>query len=162
MNEIWVETGNVNNYNKTIVAISNMGRIKTRDGKIRESKYRESVTMCGKKIRIYVFLAHHFIPKTKEDVRLNRNCIDHITHNPIGMNINDVRNLRWCTHKENMGFPEARENNKKAHLGSKHEPRSEFGKKFFEHYGLHSKEDVSLYSKECRYYHYHKKCSWEE
>ena len=163
MTEIWVETGNVNNYNKTIVAISNKGRIRTKDGEVRDSKYRELVTINGEQSRIYVILANKFIPKTDEDIKLGRDTIDHITHNPTDMSINDVRNLRWCTQKENSGFPEARENNRKAQLGSKHEPRSEFGKKFLEHYGLHSNDDVKLYDKEkCYYYRHNHKCRWEK
>lgn len=163
MTEIWIETGNVNNYNKTIVAISNMGRVKTKDGEIRVSTRFESVTQNGKYIKIHRFIAKHFIPKTEEDIRLNRDTVDHITHNPTDVNINDVRNLRWCTQKENMGFPEAIENNRKAQLGSKHEPRSEFGRKFLEHYGLHSNDDKTLYDKEkCYYYRHNHKCSWEK
>ena len=162
MKEIWVETGN-NKQNNSIVAISNTGLLRIKNGKIRVSKLRESVIYKGKYTTVYRFIAQHFIPKTEEDIRLNRDTVDHISHNPIGMNINDVRNLRWCTRKENNGFPEARENQRKAQLGSKHEPRSEFGRKFLEHYGLHSKEDVTLYRKECSYYHNHNhKCSWEK
>ena len=70
MKEIWIETGNMNNYNKTIVAISNKGRIRTKDGEVRDSKYREQVTINGTQIRIYVFIANKFIPKTEEDIKL--------------------------------------------------------------------------------------------
>lgn len=119
MTEIWIETNNRNNYNKTIVAISNTGCVKQKNGEIRPSRYREMVTFNGKQIRIYRFIAEHFILKTPEDIELGRNQIDHITHNPPGMNINDVRNLRWCTQKENMGFEEARINNSKGHIGNK-------------------------------------------
>ena len=162
MTEIWVETGNTSRQNNTIVAISNKGRIRTKDGEIRVSKRVEKVTQDGERTLIHRLIAKHFIPKTEEDIRLNRNFIDHITHNPVAMNINDVRNLRWCTRKENNGFPEARENQRKAQLGSKHEPRSEFGKKFLEHYGLHFSDDIKLYYRELVYYKQHKKCSWEK
>lgn len=118
MTEVWIETNNKNNYSKTIVAISNMGNVKLKNGEIRPSRYREMVTYKGKQIRIYRFIANHLIPKSEEDIELNRNQIDHITHNPVGMNINDVRNLRWCTQKENMGFDEARYNNSKGHIGN--------------------------------------------
>ena len=162
MTEIWVETGNNKQYN-SIVAISNTGLLKTKSGEIRESKYREHITFNGKKCRVYQFIAKHFIPKTEEDIKLNRNCIDHITHNPVGMNINDVRNMRWCTNKENSGFEEARRHRSESLKGKKLEPRSEFGRKFLEHYGLHSNDDVILYMKEKSFYHRHnKKCSWEE
>lgn len=39
--------------------------------------------------------------------------------------------------------------------------KSEFNRKFFEHYGITNKEDISLCNKERCYYHYHKKCRWE-
>ena len=164
MTEIWVETGNTSRQNNTIVAISNKGRIRTKDGEIRVSKRVEKVTQDGERTLIHRLIAKHFIPKTEEDIRLNRNCIDHITHNPVGMNINDVRNLRWCTRKENNGFPEARENKRKAQLGksgSRYHPRSDFSKKFYEHYGLHYSDDKKLYCKERQYYRRNKKCSWE-
>lgn len=162
MTEIWVETGNNKQYN-SIVAISNTGLLKTKSGEIRESKIREDIIYKGKHSRIHRVIAQHFIPKTEEDIRLNRNIVDHITHNPVGMNINDVRNLRWCTRKENNGFPEARENQRKAQLGSKHEHRSEFGKKFYEHYGLHFSDDIKLYYRELVYYNRHNnKCRWEK
>lgn len=119
MTEVWIETNNKNNYNKTIVAISNMGNVKLKNGDIRPSRYREMVTINGKQIRIYRVIAEHFIPKTQEDIELGRNEIDHKTHEPVEMNINDIRNLRWCTQKENMGFEEARINNSKGHIGNK-------------------------------------------
>jgi hypothetical protein len=161
MNEVWFETNNINNYHKTIIAISNTGCVKQKNGEIRPARYREMVTINGKQIRIYRVIAEHFIPKTQEDIELGRDEVDHKTHEPLGMNINDVRNLRWCTHKENMGFDEARNNNRKAQLGTKHEPRSEFGRKFLEHYGLHSNDDSKLYDREKSYYRKHNKCSWE-
>ena len=160
MNEIWIPTGNINNYPKTIIAVSSFGRIKCKDGSIRYSKYGDKVTIKGKQFRIYRFLADNFLIKTDEDIRLNRNQVDHITHNPSA-NINNINNLRWCTQKENMGFDEARVNNRKGQLGSKHEPRSEFGKKFFEHYKLHYSDNVDLYTKEKGHFYKHKKCSWE-
>lgn len=161
MKEIWIETGNVNNYNKTIVAISNKGRIRTKNGEVRDSKYLEKVTIDGKQIKIYVFIANKFIPKTEEDTKLCRNAVDHKTHNPKGMNINDVRNLRWCTNKENSNFEEAIIHRSKSHSGLRYEPRSYFGKKFYEHYGLHCADDNKLYNRELMYYKRNKKFSWE-
>lgn len=161
MKEIWVETGNNKQYN-SIVAISNTGLLKIKSGEIRESKLRDVIIYNGKYCRVHQFIAEHFIPKTEEDINLGRNIVDHITHNPVGINVNDVRNLRWCTSKENSNFDEAVRNRIESHKGLKLKPRSEFGRKFFEHYGLHSKEDIALYSKECSFYHKHnKKCSWE-
>ena len=70
--------------------------------------------------------------------------------------------MRWCTNKENSGFEEARRHRSESLKGKKLEPRSEFGRKFIEHYGIHSCENKDLYCKEKRYYYRNKKCSWEE
>ena len=82
MKEIWIETGN-NRKRNAIVAISNTGLLRTKDGTIRESKYREVFRLNGELCRVYQFIANNFIPKTEEDLRLGRNTIDHITHNPV-------------------------------------------------------------------------------
>lgn len=160
--ELWVYTGNKNNYNKTIIAVSNRGRIKTKDGNIRYSKYRKRFSINGVGEYIYRFLATNFIHKTEEDIRLGRDEVDHITHKPDGMNINDVRNLRWCTHAENMGFPEARTNFSKAQKGKPRKPFSDFGKKFFEQFGITNIDNPKLYNREKLWYYKHNhKCSWE-
>lgn len=159
MKEIWIETGN-NKRCDSIVAISNTGLLRTKDGAIRESKYREAIRLNGKLCRVYEFIAEHFIPKTQEDLDLGRYEIDHKTHSPEGMNINDVRNLRWCTHEENMRFEEVRKHISESCTGLRY-TRSEFGKKFYEHYGLHCSDDNKLYTKEKSYFYRHNKCSWE-
>lgn len=160
MKEIWVETGNNKQYN-SVVAISNTGLLKTKDGKVRESKIRDVIIYKGEYCRIHRFIAQHFIPKTEKDIRLGRNVVDHITHNPVGMNINDVRNLRWCTNKENSNFDEARRHFSEGHTGLRY-PRNEFGRKFYEHYGFFSTDNRKLFNKEKDYYKQHKKCSWEK
>lgn len=114
--------------------------------------------MNGKYRYIHRFIAEHFIPPTDEDKALGRNQIDHITHKPIGMNINDVRNLRWCTHKENHNFDECRENQRKAMLN---QALSEFGKKYIEHYGYGYTENPKQYDREKHYYYRHGRCRWE-
>lgn len=159
MKEIWIETGNNKRYN-SIVAISNTGLLRTKDGQIRESKFREVIRLNGKLHRVHQIIAEHFIPKTQEDLDLGRNIIDHKTHEPDGMNINDVRNLRWCTNKENSNFDEARKHFSEGHTGLRY-PRNEFGRKFYEHYGFFSTDNRKLFNKEKEYYIQHNKCSWE-
>lgn len=86
----------------------------------RPSKYDDNVCLSKTdKVKVYKLMAETFIQKTEEDIKLGRNVVDHITHNPVNMNINDVRNLRWCTKYENDHFPEAHENKRKAMLGKK-------------------------------------------
>lgn len=164
MKELWKETGNTIVKDNVIVAVSNMGRIKRRDGTIEFSSYRQDFYVNKEKTRIYRFIAEHFIPKTQEDIALGRNEIDHITHEPVGMNINDVRNLRWCTHKENMGFEEVRTKLSKSNIGTEKEcsPHSDFGRKYREHFCIRWKDNPKQYQDEINYYKRHNnKCSWE-
>ena len=158
MKEIWIETGNNKQYN-SVVAISNTGLLKTKTGEIRESKYNDVLRIKGKLYKVHQIIANNFIPKTEEDLLLGRNVVDHKTHNPIGMNINDVRNLRWCTIKENNNFDEARKHLSEGHTGIGI-PRSEFGWKYKEKYGL-TVLDRKRYIRELDYYKKFGKCSWE-
>lgn len=111
MKEEWIIINRKCNKPNVIVAISNTGKIKRTNGVIEVTDRRKHVVrLNGKQFRIERAIATLFIPKTEEDIRLGRYCVDHITHNPTNMNINDVRNLRWCTYKENNNFPEALSN----------------------------------------------------
>ena len=96
----------------TVVAVSNTGKLKRANGEITPSELRRShVRIDGKNVRVHRIIAEHFIigPKRPEQI-----FVDHITHNPEGMNVNDVRNLRWCTILENNNFEEAHQNHLKA------------------------------------------------
>lgn len=111
MIEEWIEIKHKQKKPNSIVAVSNTGCIKRENGEIEVADIRETtVRYNGKLCRLHRLIATLFIPKTEEDIRLGRNTVDHITHHPIGININDVRNLRWCTQKENTNFPEALSN----------------------------------------------------
>lgn len=113
--EEWKSTNNTSYRGDTIVEVSNYGRLKLKSGEIRDSYYRQVMRYEGKTTKVHIVIAKLFMPKTDEDIRLGRNCIDHKTHNPIGININDVRNLRWCTYKENNNFEEGKLNKHKPH-----------------------------------------------
>ena len=110
----WLELKPEMLQGRSIVAISDTGLMKRHNGIIEPIPYRQNVTVNGKKVRAYRLIAEHFIPKTEEDIKLGRDCVDHITHEPTAMNINDIRNLRWCTYKENNNFDEAKSNQYKA------------------------------------------------
>lgn len=112
MNEIWIEIEQpANNYNPlAIMAISNYGNMKRRNGVIEPIPLRQTIYGGNRKIIAYRLLMEHFKPKTEEDIALGRNQVDHITHNPTDMNVNDIRNMRWCTIKENANFEEAKYN----------------------------------------------------
>ncbi len=116
--EIWISTGNKSNYSSTIIAVSNCGRIMRKNGKIEIASYRQRVHVRGIQMRVYHFLANNFIVKTEDDILHQRTVIDHITHTPDNMYINDVRNLRWCTHQENCNFQEAKLNKSNAKIGN--------------------------------------------
>lgn len=108
--EIWISTGNKSNNSSTIIAVSNCGRIMRKNGKIEIASCRLFLYVGEKRSRIlvYRFLAKNFIAKTEDDILKQRDVIDHITHEPTNMYINDVRNLRWCTQKENCNFEETK------------------------------------------------------
>ena len=113
MKEEWIEIEQKSNKPNAIVAVSNTGCVRRYNGKITVTTLRDSIIRYkGKQIRLHRLIAMLFIPKTEEDIRLNRDTVDHITHNPVGMNINDVRNLRWCNVKENNNFDEAKSKKK--------------------------------------------------
>lgn len=107
--EIWFELNNKGCFATAIKSISNRGRMKRKNGVIEEIPYRTMVRHNGERLFCYRLLLEHFKPKSLEDKILGRDVVDHITHNPVGMLINDVRNLRWCTPKENCNFEECRQ-----------------------------------------------------
>ena len=109
--EEWVNISHKSHRGRCIVAVSNKGRIKLSNGVIEESKYR---TRVNGGIRIYHIIADNFLITVHSK---EQKYIDHITHRPSNMNINDVRNLRWCTIKENNNFEEARVNKSKSKKG---------------------------------------------
>lgn len=163
--ELWVETGNLSTDGRTSIAFSNCGRIRRKNGVVEYSKYRQLVRYKGKLVKLHRIISEHFIPKTEEDLRLNRNIIDHITHHPNGMNVNDIRNMRWCTQKENCNFDEARMNRSKAarrearmnrskstSKAMLNRPKSVFGQLYFSKYGYSKKHNVNQYCREYMYY----------
>lgn len=102
---------------KEVVAISDLGNWKRRDGRIEPIPMRSGrVRIYGRRIRAYIVIAMNFLVTVR---RPDQILIDHITHHPEGINPNDVRNLRWCSSKENQNFEEALENMSKAKLGAK-------------------------------------------
>lgn len=90
--------------------VSNHGRIR-RDGKIIEPSINEWGYKRLSFGLVHRIVAENFIPKTKEDIKLNRNEVDHIDGNKLN---NNISNLRWCTHIENINFPLARKNQYKS------------------------------------------------
>ena len=99
--------------------------------------------------------------------------IDHI--NTIKTD-NRVENLRCVTRSGNMLNPLTRKRNSEAQMNkvlseetrnkisnSMKKPKSDFGEKFFEHYGFTKRGgDINLYNRELYWYRRHNKvCRWE-
>lgn len=152
-NEIWkkVERKIRRKRHNNIIAVSNCGRVMYANGEIKFSNYEQQILVNGKFIHIYRVFAELFVDKSEDDIMYGRNIVDHITHEPVNMNINDIRNLRWCTRKENHNFDEVKNKMKlkHKHLSS---VRTSFGKKFTEKYGIVNADNKSLYNK--LYYRY--------
>lgn len=167
--EIWVATNNKARTKMRVIAFSNCGRIMRANGTIEFTKYRQPISINGVTKRIHVFIAEAFIPKTEDDILKKRNCIDHRTHAPENININDVRNLRWCTHKENCNFTEVLINRAPSQFKHGHDTwnkgvsttRTEFGKKFVSHFDCLINYDYNLYRREKKIWERTGKCSWE-
>lgn len=152
--EIWISTNPQRKDAMNAIAISNCGRLMRGDGTIEFTKLRQQVTFYGERRRIHRILADFFIPKTEEDIIRQRDVIDHITHNPTNMNVNDIRNLRWCTKLENDRFPERRKQLSNVMKGY-------VAKSIEEHYGKPISDIRRIYENERSYYQRHKKFRWE-
>lgn len=102
--------------------VSNLGRIKSlpkmrgfvlQESKIKNEEYSNGYVRCklhkgkeSRKFLVHRLVAEAFIPNPE-----NKPQIDHIDRI---RNNNNVANLRWCTPKENVHFPETYECRKKA------------------------------------------------
>ena len=90
--------------------VSTLGNIK-RDGQIVELKINDWGYYALSFALVHKIVAEAFIPKTEEDILLNRTEVDHKDGNKLNNNVN---NLRWCTHAENISFPLARQKQQEA------------------------------------------------
>jgi hypothetical protein len=116
IDEQWVDIPRVQNQKNAIIAISNTGKYRKLDGTIGVLKIRKRVMYCSKYQHCSRIIAENFLITVR---RSDQVFVDHITHTPTEYNVNDVRNLRWCTKAENNGFEEARENMSKSLKGEK-------------------------------------------
>lgn len=139
--EIWFSVPTTARDSRRVIALSNCGRAMRGNGEIFETNYLTRIKFNGKSYHVYRLIIEYFKPKTEDDMIKNRTIVDHITHNPIGIGINDIRNLRWCTQRENCNFEEIHTN-----LCDKKKPTTYFGKWFIENYGKPS-EHKALYNR---------------
>lgn len=136
---MWLEIKHKGNNLKpnTIVAISDDGYMMLHNGEIKVIPYRQHIRTTNGKIRAYKLIADNFLITVH---RPDQTMIDHMTHKPSNMNINDVRNLRYCTNAENLGFPESRENLSKAKKGKSTWNKGVYGDEYINHFknGIHN------------------------
>lgn len=104
IDEQWVKIPKIRVEKKSIIAISNTGKYRRVDGTEGSLGLRQKFFYNGELELCYRIIAEHFLITVK---RQDQDQIDHITHNPSEYEVNDVRNLRWCTKAENNGFEEA-------------------------------------------------------
>ena len=110
IDEQWVDVPQSQYHKRTICQVSNTGKYRRNNGEV------GVLTKCQfthrpEQIIFSHFIAEHFLITVR---RPDQNCIDHITHTPTEYNINDIRNLRWCSKAENNMFEEAVENRSKS------------------------------------------------
>ncbi len=120
MIEEWIEIKRKHVRQDNIIAVSNFGNVKYRSGEIRPAALRQQLIEDGKHKVIAHIIIQNFKPRTDEDIAANRTWVDHISHTPSDMNVNDVRNLRWCTQAENNRFEEGNTLRRNAMKGFKH------------------------------------------
>ena len=105
--EEWIYFYHANPQPKHIAAISNRGRYVRYNGSIGILRIRKQFNLPGVRKLASHIIAEKFLITVK---RPDQVLIDHITHHPDEMYVNDVRNLRWCNRKENANFEEAKIN----------------------------------------------------
>lgn len=121
LDESWVTLPQKNNHMNNIEAISSKGRCRRLNGEIFIPKLKRTVTWNGKLTPISHVIADCFLITVR---RPEQTLVDHITHNPDGYEVHDVRNLRYCTSKENANFQERRENMSKSIKKSWNDPKT--------------------------------------
>ena len=107
IDEKWIEIPKVQNQKNAIIAISSTGKYRKLDGTVGCLELRQRIRYCGKLEYCYRVIAENFLITVR---RPDQVFIDHITHTRTEYKVNDVRNLRWCTPKENSNFEEAKDN----------------------------------------------------
>lgn len=144
--EIWFKVPTKANDSRRIIALSNCGRAMRKNGEIFVTSYTTKIKFNNKSHHVYRVILSFFKKPSEDDIMRQRINVDHITHTPKDMYINDVRNLRWCTQKENCNFNEAIYN-----LSNKKKTTTEFGALFLEKYGKPS-ENKKLYNRLHKHY----------
>ena len=153
---------------------SKYDRYVTKDGLVYRYDYRQDKLVlckiqdngCGYK-RVFC--------KNKEPIYVHRLVYEtfkgaipdgmEIDHEDTNKDNNSIDNLILCSHKENCNNPKTKKNRSKAMKGNKNplgSILSDFGQKYFEHFGYTRTENTKQYNTECSWYHRHNNtCRWE-
>ena len=94
MTEMWINLDNNAHRGDTVIAVSNTGLMKCKNGEIKEIPLRRAVYVRGKLILIYRILAEAFIP--------NPNSYPEVNHIDENRQNNCRANLEWCTRLQNV------------------------------------------------------------
>lgn len=82
-----------------------------------------------------------------------------IDHQDTHKDNNALSNLKLCTHKENCNNPLTLEHSSQSRINK---AISEFGQKYFEHFGYLRNANINQYNREHKWYREHNKtCRWE-
>lgn len=116
--EYWVKfkASEKSNDDYIIWHVSNKGRIAKNLTVSYGKLHKDGYMYTGNMKAVHRIVAEAFIPKSQEDIFLNRDYIDHIDGDKCN---NCAENLRWCTIKENNNFPLARLHSSLSRMGSK-------------------------------------------
>ena len=126
------------------------------DGRVYNQKYNRFLKQCvnshgyfhvnlrrdgkTKLCRIHRLIAQHYISNPE-----NKPCIDHIDRNKLN---NNISNLRWVTHKENMNNCSIGKNNKSGHINISYDKLTNlwrFQKKGYKYNRFKLKRDCLCY-----------------
>tara|TARA_R110002126_G_scaffold224431_3_gene369319 strand:+ start:1577 stop:2068 length:492 start_codon:yes stop_codon:yes gene_type:complete len=129
-------------------------RERTKGGFLKPFIVKEYLVVClclkgikkhlKKHLKLHRLIAIHYIPNPE-----NKKCIDHINGNKLN---NDISNLRWVSHKENMNaFRSIQKNNISGHRGIFYNnihktwryKKTVFGKKYEK--GFKTKQEALIY-----------------
>lgn len=135
----------------------------------RYSKGEDKLVLCKLQTDIGGYLQLNVSKPKRTKILVHRLVYETFVGNiPQGYDIDHINTIRYDNRVENLRCVTVNENNNnpltKIHLSEslKGKTRSEFGRKFKQHFGISKYENSKLYKLENVWYHRHNKvCRWE-